>query len=201
MRRMAMALLAVGCLALAAGEAVGEEGVGGLAGGVKDGRKGGVGGGRGRGRRGGRCGKHSHGGAVAKVGIGRRSAYRRSIRSAARSSHWGGAPSRPQPKRPCGVATSHWLSSQATKPSGPRDGLESAFQRVLQRSPTDAETAVLLPLYEKHRAAYESDPASAAALLKVGESPLPDGIAVVDLAAWSSVCRAMLNLHETITRY
>ena len=37
-------------------------------------------------------------------------------------------------------------------------------------------------------------------LLKVGERPLPQGADTAALAAWTSVARVVLNLHETITR-
>jgi hypothetical protein len=38
-------------------------------------------------------------------------------------------------------------------------------------------------------------------LLSIGTAPVPEGIDQVDLAAWTNVARALLNLHEAITRY
>ena len=75
------------------------------------------------------------------------------------------------------------------------------YQRVLARSATDRETAVLLQLYQQHHQQYASDQASATALLEIGEQPIPKDCDVVELAAWTSVARVLLNLHETITRY
>ena len=41
---------------------------------------------------------------------------------------------------------------------------------------------------------------AAAKLLGVGDSPLPPGADIAELASWTSVARTILNLHETITR-
>lgn len=76
-----------------------------------------------------------------------------------------------------------------------------AFQCALQRDPRPAELSALRELYEKHRAEYASDPEAAAQLLRTGEMPVPKDLALEDVAAWTSVARVLLNLHETITRY
>lgn len=78
--------------------------------------------------------------------------------------------------------------------------LDYAFRIVLQRTPRTEEVNVLTKLLEKHRAEYQAEAAAAEQLLKVGESPMPDSMAKADLAAWTSVCRVLLNLHETVTR-
>ena len=41
---------------------------------------------------------------------------------------------------------------------------------------------------------------AAESLLKVGLAPLPPAADQAELAAWTSVARVILNLHETITR-
>ena len=41
---------------------------------------------------------------------------------------------------------------------------------------------------------------SAKALLDSGLAPLDEDLDVVELAAWTSIARTILNLHETITR-
>jgi hypothetical protein len=38
-------------------------------------------------------------------------------------------------------------------------------------------------------------------LQKVGLAPSADHVDKAELAAWTSVCRVILNLHETITIY
>ena len=56
-------------------------------------------------------------------------------------------------------------------------------------------------LYEKHQAEYTANLDAASALLATGEAPLTEGITPDELAAWTSVARVILNLHETIMRY
>jgi hypothetical protein len=78
--------------------------------------------------------------------------------------------------------------------------LRFAFQSVLLRSPRADETSVLAPLVENHRREFAADPQGAEKLLTVGDRKSPDPLDKADLAAWTSVCRVLLNLHETITR-
>jgi hypothetical protein len=82
-----------------------------------------------------------------------------------------------------------------------QERLNYAFRRVLGRSPSVEEEAILLRLYKKHLDEYTTDEEAAAKLLHVGESPMPANLNSADLAAWTSVSRVILNLHETITRY
>jgi len=79
--------------------------------------------------------------------------------------------------------------------------LNWAFRRALSRAPTPPETSLLAAMYEKHRAQFAADTAAADQLLATGEWPAPKDLDRADLAAWTSVTRAILNLHETITRY
>ena len=75
-----------------------------------------------------------------------------------------------------------------------------AWQQALDRKPRRDEVKTCSALLEKHFADYRQDPKSAEAVLRVGQSPLPAGIDPAELAAWTSVGRVILNLHETITR-
>ena len=56
-------------------------------------------------------------------------------------------------------------------------------------------------LYQKHFEKYKNDTAEAAKVSSVGDSPAPKEINPVELAAWTSVSRTILNLHEAITRF
>ena len=47
---------------------------------------------------------------------------------------------------------------------------------------------------------YREQPDDAAKLLAVGASPAAAGIDPVATAAWTQVCRVLLNLHESLTR-
>ena len=82
----------------------------------------------------------------------------------------------------------------------PQQRLIWAWQQALQRSPKPDEISALQGVYEKQRAAYSADSASADALLKTGNLPLPEKTDHAELAAWTHVARVLLNLHETITR-
>ncbi len=76
-----------------------------------------------------------------------------------------------------------------------------ALQRALARPAREPERALLLELLTRERSRFRADPAAAQALVRTGEAPAPRHADPVELAAWTSVTRAILNLHETITRY
>ncbi len=80
--------------------------------------------------------------------------------------------------------------------------LDWAFERALNRAPSQDERQILKELYRQNLAAFRAAPASAAQLVAVGEAPRPDaGVAdTAETAAMTMVARAILNLHETITR-
>ena len=82
----------------------------------------------------------------------------------------------------------------------PEAKIDYAYQRALCRKPTDAERAILLELCHKHLTEYTGDPESATQLITTGFSPQPEDVDTAELAAWTSVARTILNLHETITR-
>ncbi len=78
--------------------------------------------------------------------------------------------------------------------------LDWAFARAVARPPTAEEAHVLRQLYEQQRTRYRADPAGARALISTGESPVAADLPEAELAAWTAVSRALLNLHETVTR-
>jgi hypothetical protein len=78
--------------------------------------------------------------------------------------------------------------------------LDFAFRRAVGRPPETAERAILRSLYAKELARFRTAPADAKALLATGEAARPASANPVELAATASVARAILNLHETITR-
>ena len=81
------------------------------------------------------------------------------------------------------------------------DRINSAYQWVLSRMPRAQELEIMTNLYEKHYAEYTANLDAAGALVATGEAPLTEGLEPDELAAWTSVARVVLNLHETITRY
>jgi hypothetical protein len=78
--------------------------------------------------------------------------------------------------------------------------IDFAFRQAVGRPATPGEIAVLTALHKKHLAEYTTDQAQAAAALTNGDSKPPEGIDAAELAAWISVARAILNLHEVVTR-
>ena len=82
-----------------------------------------------------------------------------------------------------------------------QERLAFAFGQVLGRAPSVEEEAILLPLYKKHLDEYIADDEAATQLLQVGEFPRPTDVNNAELAAWTSITRVILNLHETIMRY
>ena len=75
-----------------------------------------------------------------------------------------------------------------------------AFRLVLQRTPNGTETSRLQDLLADHRVHFATHPEAAERLLTVGERPRADDLDPAELAAWTSVTRVLLNLHETVTR-
>jgi mono/diheme cytochrome c family protein len=78
--------------------------------------------------------------------------------------------------------------------------LRFAYLRVLGRAPTAAEGGVLRGLLARHLGQYRAEAAAAEGLLKTGDAPAAEGADKATLAAWTSVARVLLNLHETVTR-
>ena len=82
----------------------------------------------------------------------------------------------------------------------PQERVSWAWRQALLRPVQPREVEVLVRMYEKHLAEYQKDSSAAEALLKIGEYPTPADMNHTELAAWTSVARAILNLHETVTR-
>jgi len=79
--------------------------------------------------------------------------------------------------------------------------LDAAFERALARHPNSKEKQSLLNFLSVQREHYKKDRDEAALLMKVGFSKSPADIDQIELAAWTQVCRVILNLHEVITVY
>jgi hypothetical protein len=79
--------------------------------------------------------------------------------------------------------------------------IDWAFERALSRDGKQKEKLSLLKFLEVQKAHYESDATEAGGLIKIGNSRAPKSDSPVELAAWTQVCRVILNLNETITCY
>ena len=103
---------------------------------------------------------------------------------------------------PTYVEAARALAERIIREGGPvtEQRIEFAYRQVIQRKAHPEELQLLTGLLEKHRKQYQADKAAAEALLKVGDKPVPKDIDSAELAAWTSVARVVLNLHETVTR-
>jgi hypothetical protein len=79
--------------------------------------------------------------------------------------------------------------------------LDWAFQRALARSAREKEKQSLLKFLNVQREHYQTDEPEAGKLIKVGNARPPKDAHQAELAAWTQVCRVVLNLNETITCY
>jgi hypothetical protein len=79
--------------------------------------------------------------------------------------------------------------------------IDFLYQTALSRPARDREKQSLAAFLAVQRGTYQSDPGAARKLVRVGLAPVPAGVNESELAAWTTVCRVVLNLHESITRY
>jgi hypothetical protein len=78
--------------------------------------------------------------------------------------------------------------------------IELAFRLLLARRPKPRERDVLRSIYEQQLTVYRRDKEGAAKLLSVGESSRNSELDTAELAAWTTVVSAIMNLDETITK-
>lgn len=103
---------------------------------------------------------------------------------------------------PIFVEAARVFAENILKQGGPTVGAQInwAFERAASRKPTLAERRTLIDLRAKNLARFQRDPASAKDLISIGDAPVAKGVNAARLAAMMTVARAILNLHETITR-
>jgi hypothetical protein len=97
-----------------------------------------------------------------------------------------------------------WLAWRALAAAGnDAERATWAFRQCVSRKPSAQETAVLLKLLEAARKEFADRPKDAPQFAFAdprNPPPLPAGATATDVAAWSTVTRAILNLDETITK-
>ena len=84
--------------------------------------------------------------------------------------------------------------------ANPGGRLTHAFRRVLGRKPTDYDLEALTRMYARQLAIYQADAEAAKQLLGIGESKRDEAIDASEHAALASVCLAIFNLDEALTR-
>ena len=78
--------------------------------------------------------------------------------------------------------------------------LDWAFMQSVSRRPQPDERRTLVDLYRKGLARFRGATNDAEALIHTGEAPVPSQLKPAELAAMTTVARAILNMHETVTR-
>ncbi|MBI1373554.1 MAG: DUF1553 domain-containing protein [Phycisphaera sp.] len=103
---------------------------------------------------------------------------------------------------PTFVEAARVFSEHALREGGKDDAsrLTWMYRHVLSREPEARETQVLEKLLADNRANYTADKDAAKKLVSTGEWPTPNDLDVSEHAAWTTVARAILNMHESITR-
>jgi hypothetical protein len=104
---------------------------------------------------------------------------------------------------PTYVEAARVLAEHVLREGGPelKTRLDWLLERALEREPRKPEFKLLSDLYRKQSDRYTRDTEAAKNLTSAGEWPVPKDLNVSELAAWTSLSRVVLNLHETITRY
>ena len=104
---------------------------------------------------------------------------------------------------PTYVETARVFASRIINEGGetPTERINWAYHWVLSRLPQPKELEIMNALYEKHLTEFTGNLEAAEALVTTGEAAATEAVEPHELAAWTSVARVILNLHETITRY
>jgi hypothetical protein len=79
--------------------------------------------------------------------------------------------------------------------------LDWLMQRVRGTTVSATERKQLTTILAESRKAYTTNEAPGRELLRMGSLPSRTDVDPIELAAYTNVCRVLLNLHETITRY
>jgi hypothetical protein len=103
---------------------------------------------------------------------------------------------------PSFVEAAHALAARALRENSGNDRQRIAytFHLAVSRDPDEFELQQLEELLLENRRRYEKDSDAAQQLLSVGLAEVDSELEPTELAAWTNVARAVLNLNETITR-
>jgi Protein of unknown function (DUF1553)/Protein of unknown function (DUF1549)/Planctomycete cytochrome C len=98
---------------------------------------------------------------------------------------------------PIYVETARVFAAEILKHGG---SIDWAFQRAVSRAPTEEERRILTGLRSRSLAQFKANASDAQQLISEGEAPISHAYPPAELAAMTTVARAILNMHETITR-
>ncbi|MBX3745624.1 MAG: PSD1 domain-containing protein [Verrucomicrobiae bacterium] len=86
------------------------------------------------------------------------------------------------------------------RPGSDAERVAHAFRLATARLPSPSEQAILLRILDEQRAHYRAHPRAAEDLLSNGEAPRDLTLDSAELAAWTMLSSAILNLDETVTK-
>ena len=98
------------------------------------------------------------------------------------------------------VEAARKLAERVIRDATAQDRLDLAFRLVLARAPEPSERARLIPAVAFYKDHFSSKPEAAARLTSVGDSKPDANIVQPELAAWTAICSALLNLDEAVTK-
>ncbi len=103
---------------------------------------------------------------------------------------------------PTFVEAARVLAERTLREGGERvdERLDYAFRVAVSRTPDDVERKALTSLLELGREQSAADPKAAEELIRAGQAPVAADLDAVEMAAWTDVARAILNLNETMAR-
>jgi len=102
---------------------------------------------------------------------------------------------------PTWVEAARVLAEKSMQAAADADGrLQHAFRRILGRKPTNYDLETLGRMHGRQLAVYEADVDAAKQLVGVGEGPRDESLDPAEHAALASVCLAIFNLDEALTR-
>lgn len=82
----------------------------------------------------------------------------------------------------------------------PEARLSAAFRQVCARLPTPEDLTILRRSLDRALAEFRAEPKAAETFLKSGDSPRDPKLDPVEHAAYASVCLAIFNLDEALTK-
>jgi hypothetical protein len=82
----------------------------------------------------------------------------------------------------------------------PAERIAFAFRRATARSPSAAESQILLDSFRYYRDTYQTDAGAALKLVSQGEHPRNEKLNASELAAYTTVASMILNLDEVVTK-
>ena len=81
-----------------------------------------------------------------------------------------------------------------------QETLDKIYQRIVTRLPREKEIPILIAGLAHDRQQFAANHDNVTSFLGVGDSPVEPNLDPVELASWTNLCIAVLNLDESLTR-